>query len=69
MYAFKQARVCVCVCVCIHSQAALPSVAASAAGSRPAGYLRAEEPEDNIMRTRTYDLYITYDQVCARALL
>lgn len=25
-------------------------------------YLRAEEPEDTVMRTRTYDLYITYDQ-------
>ena len=24
--------------------------------------MRAVEPEDNIMRTRTYDLYITYDQ-------
>lgn len=26
-----------------------------------AGYLKAEEP-DTIVRTRTYDLYITYDQ-------
>lgn len=25
-------------------------------------YLTAEEPEDNILKTRTYDLYITYDQ-------
>jgi hypothetical protein len=28
----------------------------------PQRYLRAEEPADTIMRTRTYDLYITYDQ-------
>lgn len=28
----------------------------------PKRYLVAEEPEDNIVRTRTYDLYITYDQ-------
>mmetsp|Transcript_8738 Transcript_8738/g.18622 ORF Transcript_8738/g.18622 Transcript_8738/m.18622 type:complete len:301 (-) Transcript_8738:342-1244(-) len=34
--------------------------AAGASSSQP--YLRAEEPEDNIVRTRTYDLYITYDQ-------
>ncbi|PNW86945.1 hypothetical protein CHLRE_02g102350v5 [Chlamydomonas reinhardtii] len=33
---------------------------AAAPSGRP--YLRAEEPADNIMRTRTYDLYITYDQ-------
>ncbi|GLI63457.1 hypothetical protein VaNZ11_006429 [Volvox africanus] len=26
------------------------------------GYLCAEEPADNIVRTRTYDLYMTYDQ-------
>lgn len=33
------------------------------AGAGPAGaYMRAEEPEDNILRTRTYDLYMTYDQ-------
>eukprot|EP00983_Pelagomonas_calceolata_P069658 1150451-Pelagomonas_calceolata.AAC.2 len=40
------------------AQAALPSTA----GQSQPGYLRAEEPEDNIVRTRTYDLYITYDQ-------
>lgn len=34
-------------------EAALPA-------ARP--YLKAEEPEDNIIKTRTYDLYITYDQ-------
>jgi len=39
-------------------EAALPSTA----GQSQPGYLRAEEPEDNIVRTRTYDLYITYDQ-------
>jgi len=44
------------------SQAALPSTSAPAA-AHPPGYLRAEEPADTIMRTRTYDLYITYDQV------
>lgn len=26
------------------------------------GYLVAEEPEDHVVRTRTYDLYITYDK-------
>jgi hypothetical protein len=26
------------------------------------GYMLAEEPEETILRTRTYDLYITYDQ-------
>ena len=26
------------------------------------GYLKAEEPEETIVRTRTYDLYMTYDQ-------
>ncbi|KAG2482477.1 hypothetical protein HYH03_018584 [Edaphochlamys debaryana] len=35
---------------------------AAAPSGRAPGYLRAEEPADNIMRTRTYDLYITYDQ-------
>ncbi|KXZ48496.1 hypothetical protein GPECTOR_27g666 [Gonium pectorale] len=33
---------------------------AAAPSGRP--YLRAEEPDDNIVRTRTYDLHITYDQ-------
>jgi len=28
----------------------------------PGNYLRAEEPEDNIVKTRTYDLSITYDK-------
>ncbi|EFJ46364.1 autophagy protein [Volvox carteri f. nagariensis] len=35
---------------------------AAAPSASAAGYLRAEEPADNIVRTRTYDLYITYDQ-------
>jgi hypothetical protein len=55
-------------------QAALPSgggdigrsVAAGTAASVGLGhegvYLRATEPEDNIMRTRTYDISITYDK-------
>eukprot|EP00798_Chlamydomonas_sp_ICE-L_P017654 gene17654-24000_t len=44
-------------------EAAIPATgAAGTAGAGP-GYLRAEEPEDNIVRTRTYDLYITYDQI------
>lgn len=42
------------------------------AGAGPTGaYMRAEEPEDNILRTRTYDLYMTYDQyyqVCGQSL-
>lgn len=42
---------------CAVLQAALP------VGLAGKGYLKAEEPADNIMRTRTYDLYITYDQV------
>lgn len=42
-------------------QAALPPTIAIAAGR--GGYLSAEEPADTIVRTRTYDLYITYDQV------
>jgi hypothetical protein len=42
-------------------QAALPPTIAVAASR--GGYLSAEEPADTIVRTRTYDLYITYDQV------
>ncbi len=42
----------------IHTPTCL-SVQAAAPGP---GYLRTEEPADNIRRTRTYDLYITYDQ-------
>jgi len=30
--------------------------------SAPAPYLRAVEPDDNILRTRTYDITITYDK-------
>jgi len=53
---------------CHLQQAALPSAAAAqrkrrdeaAAGGSP--YIWAEEPEETILRTRTYDLYITYDQ-------
>lgn len=49
-------------------QAALPSEAAArkqrrdeaVAGGSP--YITVEEPEETILRTRTYDLYITYDQ-------
>ena len=26
------------------------------------GYLRAEEPEDHVVRLRTYNLHITYDK-------
>lgn len=35
---------------------------AAVASAPGPGYLRAEEPADTIVRTRTYDLYITYDQ-------
>ncbi|GFR52351.1 hypothetical protein Agub_g14903 [Astrephomene gubernaculifera] len=35
----------------------------TAAAAAVSSYLRSEEPaDDNIVRTRTYDLYITYDQ-------
>lgn len=40
-----------------------PSASGGAAlGGGTGGYLRASEPEDNILRTRTYDLHVTYDQ-------
>lgn len=38
----------------------MPAIGRGGAGGT---YLRAEEPVDTIVRTRTYDLYITYDQV------
>mmetsp|Transcript_30646 Transcript_30646/g.78256 ORF Transcript_30646/g.78256 Transcript_30646/m.78256 type:complete len:314 (-) Transcript_30646:268-1209(-) len=44
-------------------EAALPvGGGAGKAGGSGKTYLTAEEPADTIMRTRTYDLYITYDQ-------
>ena len=53
-------------------QAALPPAesrrqqAAAGGSSQTAGgpspYMRVEEPEDTILHTRTYDLYMTYDQ-------
>jgi hypothetical protein len=39
-------------------QAALPPP-----GMGAGGFMRAVEPDGAILRTRTYDLYITYDQV------
>ena len=54
---------CMLVIPCL--QAALP-VASSSTNQPQSGkqgkFMRAVEPEDNIVRTRTYDLYITYDQ-------
>jgi ubiquitin-like-conjugating enzyme ATG3 len=42
---------------------AKPAAAASAKGEEEApAMLRASEPEDNIVKTRTYDLSITYDK-------
>lgn len=41
-------------------EAALPS--GRGGGGSGGTYLRAGEPADNIVRTRTYDLFITYDQ-------
>jgi len=38
------------------------SAATSKSKSTPLPYLRATEPDDNIVRTRTYDLSITYDK-------
>eukprot|EP01083_Nonionella_stella_P122096 367162_1 len=35
---------------------------ALSSGTEPHGILKAEEPEDNIVRTRTYDISITYDK-------
>lgn len=47
-------------------EAALQPAAPAAAATQPAeakqSYLRAEEPEDNIVKTRTYDLSIVYDK-------
>ena len=46
--------------------AALPSAASTASHSNSAAassaYLTATEPDDNIVRTRTYDITITYDK-------
>ena len=38
------------------------SAAAAAASSSSRSFLSAEEPEDNIVKTRTYDISITYDK-------
>ncbi|GFH15703.1 autophagy-related protein 3, partial [Haematococcus lacustris] len=42
-------------------EAALPPAIVAATQGR-GNYLQAQEPPDTILRTRTYDLYITYDQ-------
>ena len=43
----------VVVCVCAQAEATAP---------KPVPFLRAVEPADNILRTRTYDITITYDK-------
>jgi hypothetical protein len=54
---------CVCVCVCVCAvQASLQIVGTSAPIHSSGGYVSAVEPEDTIVRTRTYDISITYDK-------
>ncbi len=60
--AYPHARAALQAAIPSHPAGSAAGGAAGGSGARGAGYLRAEEPVDNIVRTRTYDLYITYDQ-------